>query len=113
MKYAAGCEDVPNYQEKVELRCDSGTKIVIVKADYGRDKYSSVCGDFFYEGNCTARTDTEELLKNLCGNKQNCDVVANPDVFPDSCPGVRKLLRIWYQCVGDGKNLIYKVIISH
>ena len=75
---------------------------MIVKADFGRDKYSSACGDFYYDGNCTSRVNTEEILKNLCSNKQYCDVVATPEVFSDPCPYVSKILRVWYQCVGEG-----------
>ena len=84
------------------MRCGTGTKIVIVKADFGRDKYSSVCGDYFYDGNCTSREGTEELMTNLCGNKQNCDQFVSTATFPDFCPNEKKILRVWYQCVGDG-----------
>ena len=96
------CEDWPNYVNKVSLTCEAGRKIVIVKADFGRDKYSIACDDKYYDGNCTSRLDTEETLKNLCGNKQTCEVSTSPDNFPDPCPYVTKILRVWYQCVGDG-----------
>ena len=88
----------------MELRCDIGTKIVILKADFGRDKYSTVCDNEYYDGNCTSRVQTEEVLTKLCGNKQNCDIVVNIDTFTDPCPYVTKLLRVWYQCVGDGNS---------
>ena len=80
---------------------------MILKADFGRDKYSTACDDTYYEGNCTTRVQTEEILKNQCNNKQNCDVVVSTNTFPDPCPNVIKLLRVWYQCVGDGNNLSF------
>ena len=46
-------------------------------------------------------------MKDLCGNKQNCDQFVNGDIFPDNCNGHTKILRVWYQCVGDG-NKEYK-----
>ena len=76
---------------------------MIVKADFGRDKYSSVCGEYFYDGNCTSRAETETIMKNLCSNKNSCDVVANTATFPDSCIGEVKVLKVWFQCVGNGK----------
>jgi hypothetical protein len=82
VKYAAESEDWPSNTRPVQLRCDAGTKFLIVKADFGRDKYLSACGDYFYDGNCTS-------------------VVATT-VFPDPCYGQPKLLRVWYQCIGDG-----------
>ena len=75
---------------------------MIIKADFGRDKYSTACGGYFYDGNCTSLVTTTEILRNLCGNKQTCDVVPTIEIFSDPCPDVGKLLRVWYQCVGDG-----------
>ena len=84
------------------MACDVGTNIVIVKADFGRDKYSSVCGDSYFDGNCTSRVETETILKNLCSNKQTCDVIANAVTFQDNCPDQKKVFKVWYQCVGTG-----------
>ena len=42
-------------------------------------------------------------MKNLCGNKQNCDQYVDTPTFPDFCYGHQKILRVWYQCVGDSK----------
>ena len=85
------------------MKCSVGTKIVIVKADFGRNKYSPVCGDYYYDGNCTSTQDTTQIMKNLCGNQQTCRVNINVPTFPDLCYGIIKILRVWYQCVGDGK----------
>jgi hypothetical protein len=97
MKYSAVCEG-----STIKLRCDNGTNIVIVKADFGRDKYSSVCGDYYYDGNCTSRIETESILTGLCSNKPTCDVVANGITFPDACSTEKKVLKVWYQCIGTG-----------
>ena len=89
----------------MKLVCTGNTKIVVIKAIYGRDKYSSACGDYFYDGDCTARKPIEDKLKSLCSDKQTCDVYVGSSNFQDPCPpDIRKLLKVWYQCVGDGKN---------
>ena len=77
---------------------------MIVKADFGRDRYSIACDNKYYDGNCTSRVSTEAILRNLCGGKQNCTVSPTPQIFGDPClPNTAKILRAWYQCVGDGK----------
>ena len=109
MKYAAGCES-SDVSETVKLVCDPLTKIVVLKADFGRDKYSMACDDKYYSGTCTSRDESvKDLIKNLCGGKENCDLTANVNTFPDPCPYVIKLLRVWYQCVGEGISLIKKL----
>jgi hypothetical protein len=102
VKYAAECENWPSNANPVKLRCDAGTQILIIKADFGRDKYSSVCNDYFYDGNCTSVVATTEIFKNLCGGKQNCDVTPSLDIFPDPCFNQEKILKVWYQCIGEG-----------
>ena len=90
-------------QNKVQLKCEAGTRIVILKADFGRDKYSIACDSEYHSSSlCTNRVDTEAILKDTCGNQQNCNISVNTDNFPDPCPNVIKLLRVWYQCVGVG-----------
>ena len=100
LKYTAVCE-----YGTAQLRCPINTKIVIVKADFGRNKHSSVCNDYFYEGNCTSLEDTTEKMRIYCGNRQTCDQYVDGDIFTDNCFGNTKLLRVWYQCIGDGMNL--------
>ena len=56
----------------------------------------------FYDGNCTSLVSTTEILTNLCGNKGSCDVIPTIETFSDPCPYVPKVIRAWYQCVGDG-----------
>ena len=94
------------------MRCDAGTNIVIVKADFGRDKYSSVCGEYYYDGNCTSIIETTGIMRNLCSYKDSCDVLANGATFPDSCYGEQKILKVWYQCVGTG-NLNLKEVFRN
>ncbi len=90
-------------QDKLRLVCEPGTKIVIVKADFGRDKYSMACDDKYYQGYCTSRDDSvKDILAKQCGNLESCDVKVSTDTFPDPCPNVIKLLRVWYQCIGEG-----------
>ena len=104
IKYQAVCENWPNYITPLELNCEANTKIVIIKGDFGRDRYSIACSNTYYDGNCTSSISTTEKLRELCGNKQNCSVKPTPATFGDPClPGTAKILKAWYQCVGDGK----------
>ena len=96
VKYYTSCV---NSDTSAKLSCDIKSRIVIVKADFGRDKYSIACDDKYYDGNCTSRVDTEQELRRLCGNRQSCEVT--PSLLVDPCPGVTKIFRAWYQCVGE------------
>ena len=40
-------------------------------------------------------------MRDLCSDKNSCDVVANSVTFPDNCRGEQKILKAWYQCVGS------------
>jgi hypothetical protein len=106
VKYASGCESwVANVSEKVTLKCEQNTTILIIKADFGRDKYSLACDDKYHNGTCTNRDESViNILRQQCGNKQTCDVLVDVNTFPDPCPNVIKLLRVWYQCVGEVKT---------
>lgn len=64
------------------------------------------CDDKYFSGFCSSRDEVKDILTTQCGNKQTCDVEVSTDVFPDPCPTVIKLLRVWYQCVGDGMSII-------
>ncbi len=75
---------------------------MIVKADFGRDQYSIACGDFLYDDNCF--TEVTPTVTNICGNKQSCDIMPSTQIFQNFCDGNTQLLRIWYQCVADGKR---------
>ena len=97
VKYSTACE---NTGTSVQLRCEANTKILVNKAEYGRDEFTTACGDFLHDTSCFS--DVTEIVKNQCGNMQNCDIKASNGVFPDPCVGYTKLLRVWYQCVGDG-----------
>ena len=44
-------------------------------------------------------------MKDLCGAKESCDIYVTVPPFPDFCVGQTKILKVWYQCVGDG-NII-------
>ena len=104
VKYAVQCESTT-----MKLSCPTDSKIVIVKGIYGRDKYSSACGDYFFEGNCTSRVDVEQKLKSLCNNQQTCSIYVGSANFQDPCPpDIAKILKVWYQCIGNGRlNILF------
>ena len=87
------------------MRCSVNTKIVIVKADFGRDQYSIACGDFLYEDNCFV--EVTKIVNDVCGNKKDCDIIPSAQVLQNTCDGNTQLLRVWYQCVGDGNNQLF------
>ena len=113
VKYSTACAftNGSSNVNKVVLSCETGKNIVIVKADFGRDKYSIACDDKYYDGNCTSRVDTEQELRRLCGTRQSCEVKAS--LLVDPCPGVIKILRVWYQCVGEGEFFILIIGIEY
>jgi hypothetical protein len=91
---------------KISLNCDPKTKVVIIKATYGREKYSATCDTSYYDGTCEADSEyVKDILNDLCLNNQTCSISVDLDKFNDPCPNVTKSLKIWYQCIGEGMFL--------
>jgi hypothetical protein len=109
VKYASGCEEFyinDKMNRTIELSCDNNEEIVIIKGDFGRVKYSKTCDDNFYTGeDCSSEEETTSMLRTECDNKVSCSLEANIVEWPDKCIGVRKQLRVWYQCIKKPSNL--------
>lgn len=87
----------------MKLICPNNTKILIIKVYFGRDKNSSACGDSYKNTSCTTALETENFLKNVCGNTHICVENVTSSRFPNKCKEVTKILKVWFQCVEDGK----------
>ena len=85
----------------MKLKCDTNTKIVVLKASYGRTHSNEeVCPSNARgkDTNCHAATSVD-TVKEKCNGKTECSVRAKNKVFGDPCRGTFKYLTVSYQCV--------------
>lgn len=97
VKYASGCEQnwvagsLSGLNDNVTLSCPQNLSIAIIKADFGRDSYSSTCDDKYHYGDdCESRASTTDKTRDLCQGKSNCYLTVSVEQFADPCPYVNK-----------------------
>ena len=84
---------------EIQLKCDLGEVVKIVRANYGR------LGEYFCDsekikrtrGDCLQKR-TKTILDANCRNRQICAVNVSSQVFGDPCPETIKYLEVYYQC---------------
>lgn len=99
----------PNYETKIacegnqlQLSCEEGTKINLIRANFGRFSIS-ICntqGNLEWSVNCMARR-SFRVIQEVCGNRSDCLLFASAAYFGDPCPGVNKYLEVHYQCLPE------------
>ncbi|XP_015791415.1 uncharacterized protein LOC107368148 isoform X2 [Tetranychus urticae] len=101
-KTVYACED-----KILEIKCDEGYLIHLIRANYGR--YSiSICnshGNLDWKVDCTS-PHSYEVISKRCGQRNSCRVPASSKIFDDPCSLTFKYLEVHYQCkesVVDGK----------
>ena len=79
----------------MKLKCDTNTKIVVLKASYGRTHSNEeVC-----PSNARGKDTNCHAAKEKCNGKTECKILAKNGVFGDPCRGTFKYLTVSYQCV--------------
>merc|ERR1712142_1432214 len=81
------------------LQCPDDSVIKVVNASYGRMS-DTVCYPNTDEVNCSAEG-SQEIIEDLCNNKQSCEINPSNSVFGDPCYGTQKYVEVTYQCVAD------------
>ena len=77
------------------LECIAPRTISVISASYGRQSHS-ICGT----GGPTdcAATDSLEIVRDKCENRESCDIAASNTIFGDPCVGIGKYLEIEFTC---------------
>lgn len=88
----------------MNLKCDRGETIQVMKANYGRTSTTICTTDIrfdvaapMYDQNC-ASENSFRIVNEKCSNKRSCSVPVNNDVFTDPCRGTYKYLEVDYIC---------------
>ena len=92
-----GCEG-----SEVELSCEGGTVISVIRANYGRIS-SSVCGDTGGHQAWSTRCIQPRTLREVssrCSSdgSSHCSLEVSSQVFGDPCPNTPKYLEVVYTC---------------
>ena len=92
-----GCEG-----SEVELSCEGGTVISVIRANFGRIS-SSVCGDTGGHHSWSTRCIQPRTLREVssrCSSDgaSHCSLEVSSQVFGDPCPDTPKYLEVVYTC---------------
>lgn len=86
--------------KQLDLSCDEGKMIHLVRANYGRFSLS-ICnpsGQLDLSVNCMSFR-SFLIMQDRCSQSSNCSVVVSSKIFGDPCPGTSKYLEVQYHCV--------------
>jgi len=89
-----GCEG-----SMLDIECEEGTMINLVRANYGRFSIS-ICngeGNTAWSVNCMEPR-TLRVINTRCGSKRICSVPVESSIFGDPCPGTSKYVEVHYTC---------------
>ena len=91
-----GCEG-----SEVELWCEEGTVISVIRANYGRIS-SSVCPDTgghqTWSTRCIQPRTLREVTSRCSSGDSQCSLQVSSQVFGDPCPDTPKYLEVVYTC---------------
>ena len=80
------------------ISCPTSTTIRIEIANYGRTDTGTCPHPAVGNTNCRA-TNTLNIVRSLCQNRQSCTLNANNRAFGDPCVGTYKYLKVHYRCL--------------
>merc|ERR1719225_1342958 len=83
----------------VDIECEEGRVINLVRANFGRFSIS-ICNDMgntTWSTNCIQPTTLRELKKR-CGSKARCRIPVSSRLFGDPCPDTHKYVEVHYTC---------------
>ncbi|XP_078354074.1 L-rhamnose-binding lectin CSL3-like isoform X1 [Oculina patagonica] len=80
------------------ISCQSGTKISVLAASYGRHDRSTCPHPRIQTTNCHAGN-SFLIVRAKCDNQASCELHASNSVFGDPCGGTYKYLSVKHQCI--------------
>ena len=89
---AQSCE-----RRDLDLNCNSGQKLKIISAIYGRLGTSTCPRGSISNTDCKS-PNSLMVVREKCQGRASCRVSANNGVFGDPCPGTDKYLEVNYAC---------------
>ena len=84
--------------KQATVSCQSGKKISVVDASYGRHDRSTCPHPSIHTTSCHAGNSLS-IVKNRCENQASCQLDSNNSVFGDPCRGTYKYLEVKYRCI--------------
>lgn len=95
-KRAVACQ-----HSKLELECERGEEIRVLKANYGRTdrRTCNLNGNApIQTTDCRSRR-SDDIVRENCAGKRQCIISASNDVFGEPCFGTFKYLEVEYLCI--------------
>lgn len=97
------------------IRCENGSKIRILSANYGRTDGQVCPGGSISTRTCLSKS-SEIKVKWNCNGYASCHLRASSQIFGDPCANFSKYLEVKYHCVSNFhlKGIIFfiKIIIN-
>ena len=82
------------------IRCETGGRIRVVAASYGRHDRATCSNPFIQTTSCHA-ANSLAIVKSRCDDKTSCELHADNGVFGDPCHGTFKYLEVKFQCIQE------------
>ena len=103
------------WQEKKTLECSTGGNTInILYADYGRFDLTSCSPNSQTDQNC-GTANAWNVIINKCQSKKTCSIKYDNAIAAlfnvDPCVGVRKYIKVVYQCTGIYSMFHYTILL--
>lgn len=97
------------------MRCENGSKIRILSANYGRTDDQVCPGGSISKRTCLSKSSKIKVKWN-CNGYASCHLRASSQIFGDPCANFSKFLEVKYHCVSNfhlkGIIFLIKIIID-
>ena len=86
-------------RKSTTIGCSGGSKLYVLKANYGRMADGSECPHphSIKSTQCSA-SKSLDIVRSLCQGRTSCNIEASNIVFGDPCVGTHKYLEVDYMC---------------
>ena len=90
--------------------CDPNLVISILDANFGRQQPDVCIIDRNINVTCQSPS-ALEIMQKYCDGKQDCSVMASPNVLGNVCANVTRYLTVFYICIEGMFNILHVIIV--